>query len=111
IVKKWRLQPGTMLLIDPNRGAIASDEELKAELAKAHPYKQWLARTQIVLEDLPEVAPQAPANDVPLLDLQQAFGYTQEDLKFILPPMATTGQEAVGSMGTDTPISALSDKS
>ncbi len=111
IVKKWRLQPGKMLLIDLNRGAIVSDEEIKAELAKAHPYKQWLARTQIVLEELPEVAPQAPASDVPLLDLQQAFGYTQEDLKFILPPMATTGQEAVGSMGTDTPISALSDKS
>jgi glutamate synthase (NADPH/NADH) large chain len=111
IVKKWRLQPGKMLLIDLKKGAIVSDEEIKAELAQAQPYKQWLARTQIVLEDLPEVAPQAPRNDVPLLDLQQAFGYTQEDLKLILPPMATTGQEAVGSMGTDTPISAMSDKS
>ncbi|MBN9345501.1 MAG: glutamate synthase large subunit [Devosia sp.] len=111
IVRKWRLQPGKMLLIDLKKGAIVSDEEIKAELAQAQPYKQWLARTQIVLEDLPEVAPQAPANNVPLLDLQQAFGYTQEDLKLILPPMATTGQEAVGSMGTDTPISAMSDKS
>jgi glutamate synthase (NADPH/NADH) large chain len=111
IVRKWRLQPGKMLLIDLKKGAIVSDEEIKAELAQAQPYKQWLARTQIVLEELPEVAPQAPRNDVPLLDLQQAFGYTQEDLKLILPPMATTGQEAVGSMGTDTPISALSDKS
>ena len=111
IVRKWRLQPGKMLLIDLQKGAIVSDEQIKAELAQAQPYRQWLARTQIVLEDLPEVAPQAPSNDVPLLDLQQAFGYTQEDLKLILPPMATTGQEAVGSMGTDTPISALSDKS
>jgi glutamate synthase (NADPH/NADH) large chain len=111
IVKKWRLQPGKMLLIDLKKGAIVSDEEIKAELAKAHPYKTWLGRTQIQLEELPEVASQAHRSDVPLLDLQQAFGYTQEDLKLILPPMATTGQEAVGSMGTDTPISAMSDKS
>ncbi|MEP7242005.1 MAG: glutamate synthase central domain-containing protein, partial [Devosia sp.] len=111
IVRKWRLQPGKMLLIDLQKGAIVSDEEIKAELAKAHPYKQWLGRTQIQLEELPEVAATAPQNDVPLIDLQQAFGYTQEDVKLILPPMATTGQEAVGSMGTDTPISAMSDKS
>ena len=111
IVRKWRLQPGKMLLIDLKKGAIVSDEEIKAELAQAQPYRQWLARTQIVLEDLPEVAPRAPRNNVPLLDLQQAFGYTQEDLKLILPPMATTGQEATGSMGTDTPISAMSDQS
>jgi glutamate synthase (NADPH/NADH) large chain len=111
IVKKWRLQPGKMLLIDLNQGRIVSDEEIKAELAKAHPYRQWLARTQIVLEDLPAVAFEPQQSPVPLLDRQQAFGYTQEDLKLLLTPMATTGQEAVGSMGTDTPISALSDKS
>ena len=111
IVRKWRLQPGKMLLIDLKKGAIVSDDDIKAELATAQPYGQWLARTQIQLEDLPEVAPQAPENNVPLLDRQQAFGYTQEDLKLLLTPMATTGQEAVGSMGTDTPISALSDKS
>jgi glutamate synthase (NADPH/NADH) large chain len=111
IVRKWRLQPGRMLLIDLKKGAIVSDEEIKAELAAAQPYRQWLARTQIHLEDLPEVPSQAPQNGVPLLDRQQAFGYTQEDLKLLLTPMATTGQEAVGSMGTDTPISALSDKS
>jgi len=111
IIRKWRLQPGKMLLIDLKKGVIVSDEEIKAELAQAQPYKQWLARTQIILEDLPEVPSQAPESTVPLLDRQQAFGYTQEDLKLIIPPMATTGQEAVGSMGTDTPISALSDKS
>ncbi|HEV7275675.1 MAG TPA: glutamate synthase large subunit [Devosiaceae bacterium] len=111
IVKKWRLQPGKMLLIDLNQGRIVSDEEIKAELAKAHPYRQWLGRTQIVLEDLPAVAFEPQQSPVPLLDRQQAFGYTQEDLKLLLTPMATTGQEAVGSMGTDTPISALSDKS
>src|SRR5690606_13210743 len=77
----------------------------------AHPYKTWLGRTQIVLEDLPPVHFEPKQSDVPLLDRQQAFGYTQEDLKLLLTPMATTGQEAIGSMGTDTPISALSDKS
>src|SRR6478609_1892781 len=111
IKKKWRLQPGKMLLIDLKQGRIVSDEEIKAELANAHPYKTWLGRTQIVLEDLPAVHFEPKTSDVPLLDRQQAFGYTQEDLKLILPPMAATGQEAVGSMGTDTPISALSNKS
>lgn len=111
IKKKWRLQPGKMLLIDLKQGRIVSDEEIKAELANAHPYKQWLGRTQIVLEELPPVHFEPKTSDVPLLDRQQAFGYTQEDLKMILPPMAATGQEAVGSMGTDTPISALSNKS
>ncbi|WP_244606469.1 glutamate synthase large subunit [Arsenicitalea aurantiaca] len=111
IKRKWRLQPGKMLLIDLKQGRIISDEEIKAELAKAHPYAQWLARTQIQLEDLPAVPAQPPRTDVSLLDRQQAFGYSQEDLKLLLTPMAATGQEAVGSMGTDTPISALSDKS
>ena len=111
IKKKWRLQPGKMLLIDLKQGRIVSDEEIKAELAQAHPYKTWLGRTQIVLEDLPSVHFEPKTSDTPLLDRQQAFGYTQEDLKLLLTPMATTGQEAVGSMGTDTPISALSNKS
>ncbi len=111
VKQKWRLQPGKMLLIDLKQGRIVSDEEIKKELATAHPYKQWLARTQIVLEDLPSVAFEPKTSDIPLLDRQQAFGYTQEDVKFILPPMAVTGQEAIGSMGTDTPISAMSNKS
>ncbi len=111
IMRKWRLQPGKMLLIDLKQGRIVSDEEIKAELATAHPYKTWLGRTQIVLEDLQPVEPRALRKDVSLLDRQQAFGYTQEDTKLLMSPMATTGQEAVGSMGTDTPISAMSDKS
>ena len=111
IKSKWRLQPGKMLLIDLKQGRIVSDEEIKHQLSTALPYRQWLARTQIVLEDLPEVAFEPKTSDIALLDRQQAFGYTQEDLKLILPPMAVTGQEAVGSMGTDTPISALSNKS
>ena len=111
IITKWRLQPGKMLLIDLEQGRIVSDEEIKHQLASKLPYQQWLARTQIVLEDLPPVPPRAPRTDVSLLDRQQAFGYTTEDLKLLMAPMATTGQEAVGSMGTDTPISVLSDKS
>jgi glutamate synthase (NADPH) large chain len=110
IVKKWRLQPGKMLLVDLDQGRLIPDEELKATLAKSHPYKEWLARTQIVLEELPGTANEAPISNLSLLDRQQAFGYTQEDLKFLMTPMATTGEEAVGSMGNDTPISALSDK-
>ncbi|GGE38541.1 glutamate synthase [Agaricicola taiwanensis] len=111
IVEKWRLQPGKMLLIDTEEGRIISDEEIKTQLATRHPYRAWLDRTQMVLEELPSVPPSAPVTDVSLLDRQQAFGYTQEDFKLLLPPMATTGQEAVGSMGTDTPISALSGQS
>ncbi len=111
IITKWRLQPGKMLLVDLEQGRIISDDELKASLAASNPYKEWLERCQIVLEDLKPVAPRATRTDVSLLDRQQAFGYTQEDLSILLAPMAVTGQEAVGSMGTDTPISALSEKS
>ena len=111
IVRKWRLQPGKMLLVDLDEGRLIPDEELKAELAKSHPYKQWLTDTQIVLEDLPAAANEPAKSNLALLDRQQMFGYTQEDLKFLMSPMATTGEEAVGSMGNDTPISALSDRS
>ena len=110
IITKWRLQPGKMLLVDLEQGRIISDIEMKRDLARSHPYRAWLKRTQIVLEDLKPVEPRASRTDVSLLDRQQAFGYTQEDLALLLAPMAVTGQEAVGSMGTDTPISALSDK-
>ena len=111
IVKKWRLQPGRMLLIDLERGAIVSDEEIKTEIATRHPYRNWLRNTQLILEDLKPVEPRALRRDVSLLDRQQAFGYTQEDTRILMSPMATTGQEAIGSMGTDTPISAMSSKS
>ncbi|MCZ8269020.1 MAG: glutamate synthase large subunit [Beijerinckiaceae bacterium] len=111
IVTKWRLQPGRMLLVDLMEGRIVSDEEMKAGLAAANPYREWLKRSQIVLEELKPVEPRASRTDVSLLDRQKAFGYTQEDLKLLMAPMAITGQEAVGSMGTDTPPSVLSNKS
>ena len=111
IVQKWRLQPGKMLLIDTEQGRIISDDEIKNEMAQAFDYQGILSRTQIKLEELPaEMAPH-PASGVDLLKKQQAFGYTQEDMKLLFPPMIFRGQEALGSMGTDTPISALSDKS
>src|SRR5471030_1044732 len=111
IVTKWRLQPGKMLLVDLDEGRLIPDEELKATLSRRHPYKQWLDRNQIVLEDLPAVAQEAALSNLALLDRQQAFGYTQEDIRILMTPMSTLGEEATGSMGNDSPISALSSKS
>jgi glutamate synthase (NADPH) large chain len=110
IVKKWRLQPGKMLLIDLEQGRIIDDAELKASLAAAHPYGNWLKSTQFRLEDLAAPSQVAPSRRETLLDRQQAFGYTQEDLKFVLAPMAASGQEAIGSMGDDTPLAVLSNR-
>lgn len=112
IVKKWRLQPGRMLLIDMIEGRIIDDDELKGTLSSAQPYREWLAKTQIQLEDLslPRVD-DLPSPSKDLLKRQQAFGYTQEDLNFFLQPAATKGEDPIGSMGRDTPISVLSDRS
>ena len=114
IVRKWRLQPGRMLLIDFAEGRIIEDEELKAQLAGEQPYEAWLEAAQYKLKDLdliePELA-QLPIETTTLLDRQQAFGYTQEDLSRFLEPMAQVPDEPLGSMGTDTPIAVLSDRS
>src|SRR5258707_58787 len=110
IVTKWRLQPGKMLLVDLEEGRLIPDEEIKATLAGGHPYEEWLRNTQLVLEDLPRAQNRPPLSNLTLLDRQQAFGYTEEDLKILMSPMGATGEEAVGSMGNDTPISALSDR-
>jgi glutamate synthase (NADPH/NADH) large chain len=114
ITKKWRLQPGKMLLIDLEEGRIIDDGEIKQKLAAEHPYEAWLKETQYQLEDLPE-APEgalpAVANDPQTrLEQQHAFGYTQEDIQFFLEPMAREADDPVGSMGTDTPIAAFSDR-
>jgi glutamate synthase (NADPH/NADH) large chain len=110
IVKKWRLQPGKMLLIDLTEGRIVDDRELKDQLAKHRPYQKWLDRTQLRLADIP-MPDYVPVPDgKKLLDRQQAFGYTQEDLKLVMAPMAAAGQEAIGSMGDDTPLAVLSDR-
>jgi glutamate synthase (NADPH/NADH) large chain len=112
IVKKWRLQPGKMFLIDLEQGRIIDDAEIKLQLANSRPYRQWIERLQIKLESLPAPRQTAVATQsaVSLLDRQQAFGWTQEDYKFILEPMASTGEEVIGSMGNDAPLAVLSDR-
>ncbi len=110
IVKKWRLQPGKMFLIDMEQGRIIDDAEIKAELAEKAPYQQWLNETQLQLENLPPEISAMPPDAQTLLDRQQAFGYTQEDIKFFLTPMALSGQEPVGSMGTDAALAVLSSR-
>src|SRR4051794_32552363 len=110
IVTKWRLQPGKMLLVDLEQGRLIPDDEIKASLARSHPYREWLDRTQIVLEELPDAPTKGMRSNLPLLDRQQAFGYSQEDITILMTPMASTGEEANGSMGNDPPISALSGR-
>lgn len=109
IVKKWRLQPGKMFLIDLEQGRIVDDEELKNQFANARPYRQWIDNVRVRLDDVQVNAEPATFAET-LLDRQQAFGYTQEDIKFLLAPMAANGEEAIGSMGNDSPLAVLSDK-
>src|SRR5438105_6919307 len=110
IVRKWRLQPGKMFLIDLEQGRMIDDEELKASLANSKPYKQWIENLRIRLDDLTDTSGTIPPSEVDLLDRQQAFGYTQEDIKFLMSPMAQTGEEGIGSMGNDSPLAVLSNK-
>ncbi len=109
IIKKWRLQPGKMFLIDFEQGRIVDDEELKDQFASAKPYRQWIESVRIKLEDVPAEGETTTFVEA-LLDRQQAFGYTQEDIKFLMSPMAQAGEEATGSMGNDSPLAVLSDK-
>ena len=110
IVAKGRLEPGKMFLVDLRQGRILGDHELKHALASAHPYGQWLREKMVPLADLPP-APLVPGPDHDtLLQRQIAFGYTIEDLKYIVGPMGANGEEALGSMGTDTPLAVLSDR-
>ncbi|MFZ4649272.1 MAG: glutamate synthase-related protein [Rubrivivax sp.] len=113
IVRKWRLQPGRMFLIDFEQGRIVDDEELKNQFASARPYRQWIENVRVKLDSvqLPEGSGAAPAACTEtLLDRQQAFGFTQEDLKFLMSPMAAQGEEGIGSMGNDSPLAVLSDR-
>ncbi|MDO8347434.1 MAG: glutamate synthase central domain-containing protein, partial [Rugosibacter sp.] len=110
IVKKWRLQPGKMFLIDLEAGRIIDDAELKHAIATEQPYAQWVKESRLFLADLPASPKAAVARSESLLDTQQAFGYTQEDIRFILEPMAQNGEEATGSMGNDSALPVLSSK-
>ena len=107
---KGRLQPGRMLLVDTVEGRIVPDEELKERLSSRQPYGQWLKENQITLESLPE-PPRIYQSDLGSIVMRQrAFGYTDEDLRVLMLPMAEKGEEPIGSMGTDTPLACLSDK-
>ncbi|MBT8420805.1 MAG: glutamate synthase subunit alpha, partial [Gammaproteobacteria bacterium] len=118
IAQKWRLQPGKMFLIDLEQGRIVDDSELKAQLASAHPYQKWLDETRIRLQDLPAGEAKFPLSDLKentadesaVRSMQQAFGYTLEDIKFYLKPMIAEGQDPIGAMGRDIPPAVLSHR-
>jgi glutamate synthase domain-containing protein 2/glutamate synthase domain-containing protein 1/glutamate synthase domain-containing protein 3 len=110
VKSKGRLQPGKMFLVDTVEGRIVSDKEIKEKLSSQHPYAEWVADNQITIDQLPEPTRMHHPDAETLLRRQRAFGYSDEDLRMILSPMATKGEEPVGSMGTDTPLACLSDK-
>jgi glutamate synthase domain-containing protein 2/glutamate synthase domain-containing protein 1/glutamate synthase domain-containing protein 3 len=110
VAVKGRLQPGKMFLVDLEQGRIIADEELKMKYASAHPYQKWLEENHVLLKNLPEPPHVHEGDHMSVLQRQQAFGYTFEDLRFIVGPMAQTGVQPLGSMGTDTPLAVLSNK-
>jgi glutamate synthase (NADPH) large chain len=110
VLLKERLHPGRIFLVDTEQGRIVSDEEIKRDLAAAEPYAQWIAENVVDIEDLPDAPYLPPPSPEAVLRRQQAFGYTHEDLRLLLAPMANGGEEAIGSMGTDTSLAVLSDR-
>ena len=110
IALKGRLQPGRMFLVDTEQGRIVADEEIKAEFIKANPYQEWLDQNHVLLEKLPEPPHVHEPDHKTVLQRQQAFGYSFEDLRFVVGPMANDGVQPLGSMGTDTPLAVLSNK-
>ena len=111
VLFRSRLQPGRMFLIDPSQGRIVSDEEIKTELSSRHPFGQWLTENRVKLDDLPQPPSVHQPDFSTLATRQRAFGYTQEELQMLIGPMASGGAEAIGSMGNDTPLGVLSDRS
>ena len=109
IVAKGRLEPGQMFLVDTAAGRIVPDEEIKTQLASEHPYDEWLHAGRFRLDSLPD-RPSVLHNHDSVVRRQRAFGYTEEDLRILLAPMAASGGEPLGSMGTDTPVAALSQR-
>jgi glutamate synthase (NADPH/NADH) large chain len=110
IVERWRLQPGKMLVVDTEKHEVLHDEDVKKPLLGRKPYKQWIEDGEIHLDELPEAAPNGHVETASLFERQLAFGYTNEDLRIVLSPMAQAGKEADGSMGTDTPLAVLSER-
>ena len=110
VLSKGRLQPGRMFLVDTEAGRIVEDEELKQQIATEHPYNEWLRDNVVKLDELPSPPLPPEPDHLTVLQRQQAFGYTNEELKLLIAPMATDGNEAIGSMGSDTPIAVLSER-
>ena len=110
VLHKGRLQPGQMFLVDTEQGRIVPDKEIKEELATANPYGQWLQESCIRLEELPFTSKMPLSEQSSLTQRQQAFGYTYEDQRIVLGPMAVDGMQPLGSMGTDTPLAVLSNQ-
>jgi len=110
VLSKGRLQPGRMFLVDTAQGRIVADEEIKESIARENPYREWLDQNLIKLSDLPAPKDVPTTTHETVLQRQQAFGYTFEDLRILMAPMARLGIEATGSMGNDTPLAVLSDK-
>ncbi len=110
VLQKGRLQPGRMFLVDTEQGRIVADEEIKHQIATAHPYREWLDQNLIRLADVPDPGILPEPDHETVLQRQLAFGYTFEDLRILMLPMARDGAEAVGSMGNDTPLAVLSNK-
>ena len=110
ILVKGRLHPGRIFLVDTSKGRIIADDEIKSELALAHPYEEWLRDNLIAIEDVPAAPYLPPPDHDTVLRRQRAFGYTQEDLRIVLGPMASGAEEPIGSMGTDTPLAVLSER-
>src|SRR5687767_15122102 len=109
VLVKERLHPGKIFLVDTTKGRIVDDEEIKGELAAQHPYAEWLKQHIVDINDLPRARAEQPEHQT-VFNRQQAFGYTQEDLRVLIAPMATNGEEPLGSMGTDTALAVLSDR-
>jgi glutamate synthase (NADPH/NADH) large chain len=110
VKQKGRLQPGMMFVVDTAEGRIVDDAELKREVASRFPYRKWLDKNVFELVELDDAPPPSPIEGAPLVALQRAFGYTDEDVELIVTPMGETGKEPIGSMGTDTPLAVLSDR-
>ena len=110
IEKKGRLQPGKMLLVDLEQGRLVPDKEIKEQLSSRQPFREWLTENQITLDSLPEPTRMQVSDHGTVVTRQRCFGYTDEDFRLLITPMASEGQEAIGSMGIDTPLACLSDK-
>ncbi|MCZ6749537.1 MAG: glutamate synthase large subunit, partial [SAR324 cluster bacterium] len=110
VLRKTRLQPGRIFVVDTEQGRIIEDEELKADAIAMHPYREWIGQNMIAMENLPPPPHVHQPDHATVLQRQQLFGYTKEDLKLLLPPLSKDGEEAVGSMGSDVPVAPLSER-